>query len=311
MNELGKTTEKINWFKLTGKILLWFFIIFIVTLLADLIIGLGIASTLLKLILPDSPARETALFYITFTGTWTVLPLFIYFRKKDRPILKALGTKASGNNLKGFLLGLVIGGGMNGFCALVAWLNHDIELYFDSFRPLSFLLVFLCVFIQSSAEELTCRGYLYQKFIKLSGKPVVAIIASSVYFGIMHLLNSNITVLSVVNLMSTGVFYALMVYYMDSIWCPMAAHAAWNFTQNILLGLPNSGNVVPYSVFKIDAASAVSGFAYNVGFGIEGGILATLLNIIGCIVLVVWGRKHGRKPLDVWEEAAEPDTQSA
>ena len=30
-----------------------------------------------------------------------------------------------------------------------------------------------------------------------------------------------------------------------------AVHTAWNFTQNILFGLPNSGINVPYSVFKL------------------------------------------------------------
>lgn len=100
----------------------------------------------------------------------------------------------------------------------------------------------------------------------------------------------------IINILAVGVFYALMVYYTDSIWFPMAHHAAWNFTQNILLDLPNSGNVVPYSVFKIDAASATSSFAYDTRFGIEGSVLATLMMIVGCVILFLWGRKHGKKP---------------
>ena len=39
-----------------------------------------------------------------------------------------------------------------------------------------------------------------------------------------------------------------------------------NFTQNILLGLPNSGNVVPFSIFKLEGAA--DSLVYNVGFGI-------------------------------------------
>lgn len=299
---MNQKPEKQSWIRLIGFILLWMLIIALLTTAADIVLGMGVYSNLVKLIFPDSPARETSLFYITFLGTWTVLPLFAWLRKKDRPILKALGTKPRGNNWKLFLLGLLTGAGMNGFVALVAWINGDISLHFDSFHPVSFLLIFVCVFIQSSAEELFDRGYLFQKFLHRSGNPAVAIVASSLFFGIMHALNPNVTVLSLINIMAVGVFYALMVYYLDSIWCAMAHHAAWNFTQNILLGLPNSGNVVPYSVFKIDAASATSSFAYDVGFGIEGSVLATVMMIAGCVALYLWGSKKGRKPTDVWAE---------
>ena len=46
---------------------------------------------------------------------------------------------------------------------LIAWLHHDIVLTYDAIHPLWFVVVFLTVFIQSSAEELLCRGFLYQK----------------------------------------------------------------------------------------------------------------------------------------------------
>ena len=93
-----------------------------------------------------------------------------------------------------------------------------------------------------------------------------------------------------------------MVYYMDSLWCAFAVHTAWNFTQNILFGLPNSGINVPYSVFKLDAATARDSFAYNVGFGIEGTLLADVVLLVACVLLYLWGRKHGKKSMDVWAE---------
>lgn len=298
---MNQEKEKQSKIKLIGFILRWVLIIFLVTAAADFLLGYGVYSNLLKVLFPDSPVRETVLLYITFLGTWTVLPLFTYLRKQDRPILKALGNKPRGNNLKCFLFGLLLGFGMNAVCAFAAWLNHDIDLHFDSFHPVSFLLVFIFVFIQSSAEELADRCFLYQKFLHRSGMPVVAIAASSLTFGMMHLFNDHITLLAVVNLVTTGVFYALMVYYMDSIWCAMAHHTAWNFTQNILLGLPNSGNVVPYSVCKVDAAAATSSLVYDAGFGVEGGLVSLTLYAAGCIILIIWGRKHGRKPFNVWE----------
>ena len=261
---------------------------------------IGMLPLVFTMMTSTSPAEITATQYISFWGIWAVVCLYMLLVKKNRPIFSALGRRAAGNNWKGFLLGLLFGFGLNGFCILIAWLHKDIYLTFDSFRPVSFVLVFLCVFVQSSAEELLCRGFLYQRLRKGYRSPLVAILGNSALFAALHLFNEGVTVLSVINIFVVGVFFSLMVYYMDSIWCAMAAHTAWNFCQNIIFGLPNSGIVVPYSVFKLDASTAMDSFAYNVGFGIEGTILADAVLILATVLLWLWGRKYGKKPLDVW-----------
>ena len=88
---------------------------------------------------------------------------------------------------------------------------------------------------------------------------------------------------------------------MDSLWCAMAAHTAWNFTQNMILGLPNSGIVSPFSVFKLDAASAVNSYAYNVGFGIEGTVMAIIVLIVSSVLIFVLYHKKDVRPYDPWE----------
>lgn len=243
----------------------------------------------------SSDAAITAVMYLEFIGIWIITLLYMRFTKKNRSLLSYLGTKIEGNNWKNLLIGLAIGFGMNGFCILVAWLHKDIVLYFDSFRPISFLLIFIAVFIQSSAEELLCRGFLYQRLRMSYKHPAVAIIGNSAFFALLHLMNEGVTILSLLNIFVVGVLFSLMVYYMDSIWCAMAAHAAWNFMQNIIFGLPNSGIVVPYSVFKLDASTATNSFAYDVGFGIEGTILADAVLIIACVIFFIWGRKHTKQ----------------
>lgn len=243
----------------------------------------------------------TASIYAVFIGIWIVTLLFIGIGGRRRAILKTLGRKSSGNNGKNLLLGLVVGFGMNGVCILAASLHQDIVLRFENVRPVSLLVIFVMVFIQSSAEELVCRGFLYQMLLKGSRRPVFAIVGNSLFFAVLHLFNQGVTVLSILNIFLFGILFSLIVYYMDSLWCAFALHAMWNFTQNILFGLPNSGIVVPYSVFKLDAASAQNSFAYNVGFGIEGTILADAVLFAGCAALCLWGRKYGRKSLGVWK----------
>lgn len=305
---MNETTQKPSVWKKVGHV--WqmpkyYLITFILLLIGQGAGAILTSSPMGKSVIGDDPILLTASFYIEFAGIWVVTLLYMVLRKKDRPIFRALGTKTSGNNLRSLLIGLAIGAGLNAVCALAAWLNGDIVLYFDSFSLIPFLFILVCVFIQSSAEELLCRGYMYQKLLLVYKKPVVAIVGNAVFFGCLHLTNPGVTAVSFVNIIVAGMFFSFMVYYLDSIWCAMAAHAAWNFTQNIIFGLPNSGNVVPYSIFKLDAATARDSLVYNVGFGIEGTVFADVLLILGCVVLFLWGRKHSKKPIDIRQEAAE------
>ena len=111
--------------------------------------------------------------------------------------------------------------------------------------------------------------------------------------------------MAIVDLTVSGLLFSAAVYYFDSLWMAMAAHAGWNFTQSILAGLPNSGMVVPYSVFKLDAATARDCFFYNVAFGVEGTIPAIAIQVVVLVALVMIGRKLGGRPTDIWagEEA--------
>lgn len=242
-----------------------------------------------------SGALITGMTYFNFICIWIVFLLYLRFTKKNRFILREIGTKPSGNNWEFLLLGLFIGFATNGVCILAAWINKDIALTFDSFQPISFLVIFLCVFVQSSAEEFICRGFLYQRLRKSYQNPVVAIIGNSAFFALLHLMNSGVSVLSIINVFIMGLLFSMIVYYTESLWCAMTAHAAWNFTQNIIFGLPNSGIVLPYSVFKLDAANARNSMVYNVGFGIEGSVSATIVIGIVFAIFIIKYKKETKK----------------
>ena len=258
-----------------------------------LLVGLlGVGLSRVSESLAASDAWGMAQLYLLFIGIWAVMLLRIWASKKDRSILAVIGPRARGNNGKMLLIGAAIGFGLNAFCILVAWLHKDIVLYFDSFRLIPLLGIFAAVFIQSSAEELVCRGFLYQKLLRSYRNPAVAIIGNSLFFGLLHLLNDGITVLSIVNIVVVAVFFSLIVYYTDSMWCVFMAHTVWNYTQNIIFGLPNSGIVSVFSIFRLDASTAVNSFAYNVGFGIEGTVVADLVLILAAVAVWAWGSRR-------------------
>lgn len=273
--------------------------IFVVSVVLFILSGF-VAGAFMMCYKPTGEVGQSSTLYLAFIGNWVVMILYMLISRRNRPILRALGTGCKGNNIKCALIGLAVGFGMNAFCAAVAALNGDIKLHFDSLRPGPMLFLFVAVFIQSSAEELMCRGFIYQRLRRAYKHPAVAIIGNSLFFAMLHLGNNGVTAISILQIIGIGVLFALMVYYMDSIWAPMMAHTAWNYTQNIILGLPNSGNVVPFSMMKLDAATATGSFAYNVAFGLEGSVTAVVVVSLTCAALWYWGRKNGRKPTEIW-----------
>ena len=238
--------------------------------------------------------------YFNFIGLWVAYTLYCLIVKKNRPILKTITTKAPGNTIKMLLIGLLVGFGTNLFCAICAMINKDIHIYYDSFPVLQLIVIFICVFIQSSAEELICRGFMYYRLRKAYRHPAVAIIVNSAFFASIHIFNPGVSKLAILDIFFTGIFFSLVVYYTDSLWCAFAIHAAWNYMQNIILGLPNSGLVSPYSIFKLDASTAKDSFAYSVAFGLEGTILAVSVMALCCIAVFLIYHKKNVQHYDPW-----------
>ena len=239
--------------------------------------------------------------YMLFLSHWIIILLFCAAYKSQRPILKAIGTGVKGNKISMLLLGLLIGFATNGVCILLAALHKDIFLYFDSFPVVPIILIFISVFVQSSAEELFCRGFLYQRLRKTYRSPWVAILVNPLFFSLMHVFNPGVSPVAIINIYVVGVVFGFMVYYFDSLWMAMAMHAAWNFTQNIIFGLPNSGVVSTYSIFKLDASTARDSVFYNVAFGVEATIAAMVVLLITGIIIGFIGEKKKLRPTDIWQ----------
>ena len=294
INETG--TKKPEAKEIAIKVL--FTILFTVEMAALLFAG-GFVGQFVGLffskVMPESDFSYTFIMYICTLGAWIVMMLYLVIFKKNRPMLAAVGTKAKGNKIKYTLLGILFGFGMNMSCAIVAFANKDIHITFDRFNPILVLMLLAAVYIQSSSEELLCRAIFYQRLKKLYNSPMVAVIANAILFASLHLMNPGITVLAYLNIALVGILFSLVVYYFDSLWMAFGIHAGWNFTQSILLGLPNSGLCVPYSVFKLDTANARDSFAYSVGFGLEGTITACVLTVACCVMVVLIAKKRQEK----------------
>ncbi|KPJ21708.1 CPBP family intramembrane glutamic endopeptidase [Streptococcus phocae] len=284
---MKKHLRNINWFNIVEI----FVSSFLVLVVGDL---LGLVT--LPEISKEYSYWYTFMSYFSVISTWIAVLAVIYYFPSHRFIKSSIWKNKQGNTVSFLLWGLLVGFLLNLFSALLAFLHGDIHLTFEKFELLPLLGLLLAVFIQSSAEEVFCRGLIYQRLLKANVSPLVAIVLNSLFFAALHLLNDGISPLAFYDLLVTGIFFSLIVYYFDSLWMAMGIHASWNFTQSILLGLPNSGQSFPYSVFQLDPSKVHDSLAYNVAFGLEGTILSSLVMTICCLAIYIW-KKDDKAPL--------------
>lgn len=222
------------------------------------------------------------------------LLVLLYTLLCERPIFRSFGRRAvpggRGNTWKLFGVGLLAGFAMNALCILAAWLHGDIVLSVGRFRPLYLLAALVCVCVQSGAEELVTRGYMMGA-IRDRYNVWVAASVNSLFFGALHLLNPGITVLSFVNVVAVGFALSVVMIKLESLWFCIAMHTAWNFSQSIFFGLPNSGIVSEGSFFHLDAAR--DSVLYSAAFGVEGAITTTLV-LLALTLCVLLAARRGR-----------------
>ena len=243
---------------------------------------------------------------VLFLLTWLIKPnrylwksfLLPKRRRASEPSESDILAEFYGRNRNGFKmlgLGLLIGFTTNFISIACALLHGDIKLYFDaSFSQIPiFLFALLSVFIQSSSEEMWCRGFLY---IRLHERyPLwVSIMINGILFGAMHLFNDNVTVLSIISIALCGISYSLLRWYTGNIWIVMGVHTGWNFTQAFLFGLPNSGFVSQLSLFHLNASNGSRNLIYDYGFGVEGALPAVIVDLLICVIVIVLAARNGR-----------------
>ena len=308
MSEVLNTEKKKRKFSLLDNVV-------VIVLVASILFGLGQflglmvmrepLNALVEMLFPGAStagAGKTVIGYSPFWFVWLIVLPFLALTPRNRPILKCLTPKVKGNTLKLFAVGLGIGLGTNLLCAVIAMLHGDIRLGFVSFLPIGFLLVFVSMLIQSGAEELIYRIWIHQRLMRRYGSPVFAVLVTNLLFALVHGANPGAGIIPFLSLFALGLLCSALVIYLDSPWAAIAVHTGWNFCQNILLGLPNSGVIASFSVFKLETAT--DSFAYSTGFGLEGAITATVILLVATGLAVWWSSKRKIVPTDIWAAEA-------
>ena len=187
-----------------------------------------------------------------------------------------------GLHKRGWLAKLAAGWGLGALLMLVVfgilvaggWLTIESSPW----QPLDLAAAILVAVVVGFNEELAFRGYIMQRLDQAWGM-LLAVAASSILFGLVHVLNPNATALGILSVCLSGVLYASAYLVTRSLWLPMGLHMSWNIVQMHILGFPGSGHVRP-SVMR----SATQGPDLVTGgaFGPEGGIV-----VIGVVVAAI------------------------
>lgn len=274
-------------------ILLSFFIWYIVVGTVFMEIGMAFLKRALP---PVSNAMSYVMEYYTpLIFSVLFFLIFCLISKKNRFLLKIVKPTREGRSFSLLGVGILLGFLTNFFCILCALIHGDIKLYFDfsaSQIPVM-IFAFICVFFQSTSEEIWCRTFMYER-INVHYPLWVAIVVNGTVFGLLHSLNPGLTALAMADLIICGLAYSLLRWYSGSIWTCMGIHTMWNFTQNFLFGLPNSGLVSEASVFHLDAATGISNLIYSYEFGVEGALPAIFIDLVLMAVILWKAKKEGR-----------------
>jgi membrane protease YdiL (CAAX protease family) len=263
------------------RVLLYFTALAVVNRLAFA----GVAS-----LLPSAPGWLLDLLEGSVYLAGILVLTWAFMRYLDRRPLVSLGLQAQGGLLR-LLLGLGLGAGLIGMVfttmAAAGWLVADPG------RPdlLPFLASALSWAALSFVEELTFRGYILQGLTKAWTMPV-AVVASSLLFGMVHLIDPNVQPLAILNICVAGLFFAVAYLVTRSLWLPAGIHAGWNLAEIHILGLPGSGHTEPSLLH-----STVGGPEWVTGgaFGPEGGILSLVAVLCGIALLLGYWLALGRR----------------
>lgn len=140
------------------------------------------------------------------------------------------------------------------------------------------------------AEELMVRGYLLTALADGFGRPA-AVVATSVFFGVLHAGNPGATTWSLVVVALAGVWLGVVRFATDSLYAAWAAHLAWNVVLAGALHAAVSGQDMTIVAWRtIDTGPD---WATGGAWGPEGGAAAAIGLVLATVLLIVRPWAHG------------------
>ena len=234
-------------------------------------------------VVPDAARGAFGLIGLGLAQALAFGTVVFFWRVVDRRRLRSLGLDPElGRRM--WLRGASVGALMMGFVVLAWYTLVDgatWDVNADAPRAAAILVGGLAGFIvQGSAEELLFRGYVLENLRQRWGLRW-AVVLSAAGFALWHATNPAFNALALVNLFLFGLATALYRVRVDGgqLWGVFAIHTTWNWLQQVVFGLPNSGIAAPPedALFIVRPNTQTPDPIWGGGFGPEGTLAASLV----------------------------------
>ncbi|GAB7040933.1 MULTISPECIES: CPBP family intramembrane glutamic endopeptidase [Catenuloplanes] len=143
-------------------------------------------------------------------------------------------------------------------------------------------------------EELLFRGVVFRILEERAGS-VVAVVVSSAFFGLTHLVNAGATLWGAIAIgLAGGTLTAACYLLTRSLWPPIGLHFAWNFAElgvfgNATSGTPGGDTGLLHLALDTSRTALTGG-----AFGPEASPVAMLVCAVPAVLLLRRARRAGR-----------------
>jgi len=163
-----------------------------------------------------------------------------------------------------------------------------------AFSGSALTLAALAMIANTVTQEVMVRGYVQQTIQRQFGV-LRGVITSALFFLVLHLGAIQSAILPAISLFAAGILLGTAYAVSGNLWLPIALHFGWNFLQGPVLGETVSGQSIDagWRLFRLAGPPMMTGGK----FGVEGGLIAIIITILGTPVVLHAYRNRSRSAI--------------
>lgn len=245
----------------------------------------------------QAPALEHALVQLLMRALPALLAYLLLVKLVERrPIEELAPRRLLPDGAKGTLAGLLLFSAVVGVLYLLGS-YHVTGTNMDAQWLPALLMAGLGAGI---GEEVITRGALF-RIVEEGLGTWVALIVSALFFGAAHIANPGATVWSSAAIaIEAGLLFGMLYHVTRSLPICMGLHAAWNFAQGTIFGIPVSGT--PADGWLVSTRTGPDWLSGGV-FGAEASVIALSLCSLCTLALLVVALQRGSiVPCRPWQQ---------
>jgi membrane protease YdiL (CAAX protease family) len=162
----------------------------------------------------------------------------------------------------------------------------------EGLNPVSYMIPAVAMAVKSGVfEELLFRGVLFRSVEDMAGS-WIAIVVSSLAFGLVHLLNPESTIAGATYIaIEAGLLLSAAYLVTRRLWIAIGFHIVWNYVQSaVFSGVVSGGVTLPGLLQKkIEGPSLFTGGS----FGMEQSMFALILCTAAGVVMLAIAMRRG------------------